>query len=227
VKIIVGLGNPGVQYKNSRHNIGFLVVDRIAKDNHISLSMRLPKIIYGLGWIDSERVVLLKPTTYMNRSGEAMIKAFRLFGGGMEDLITIHDDLDLPFGRLRFKRRGGDGGHQGVRSLIDSIGGNNFLRLKVRIAPKKDGSAEYVRRTLAKAERSALGEILSQARRPSRAPPRRHRAMNRFQKMTRWNKGILEYWVLDPHRKCLPSFHDSNVLIFILSLSSLSPFRSP
>jgi peptidyl-tRNA hydrolase, PTH1 family len=188
VKIIVGLGNPGVQYKNSRHNIGFLVVDRIAKDNHISLSMRLPKIIYGLGWIDSERVVLVKPTTYMNRSGEAMIKAFRLFGGGIEDLITIHDDLDLPFGRLRFKRRGGDGGHQGVRSLIDSIGGNNFLRLKVGIGrpPRGMEPAEYVLETLDKGERSELDEILSQAAEALKVALSEgvDWAMNRFQKKT-------------------------------------------
>ena len=118
MKIIVGLGNPGVQYENSRHNIGFLVVDRIAKTNHISLSTRLPKILYGLGWIDSEKVLLLKPTTFMNRSGEAIVKAFRLFGSGPEDLIIIHDDLDLSFGRLRFKKRGGDGG---VGFLVSEI----------------------------------------------------------------------------------------------------------
>ena len=166
--------------------MGYLEVDRIAKANHISLSMRLPRILYGLGWIDSERVVLVKPTTFMNRSGEAVIKAFRLFGSEMEDLIIIHDDLDLPFGKLRFKRRGGDGGHQGVRSLIDSLGGNNFLRLKVGIGrpPKGMDPAEYVLETLDKAERSPLDEILSRAAEVLRIALTEgvDRAMNRFQK---------------------------------------------
>jgi peptidyl-tRNA hydrolase, PTH1 family len=188
LKIIAGLGNPGIQYDLSRHNIGFLVVDRIAKTNHISLSVRLSKILYGLGRIDTERVALVKPTTFMNRSGEGILKAFRLFGCGMEDLVVIHDDLDLPFGRLRFKRRGGDGGHQGVRSIIDSTGENNFLRLKVGIGrpPRGMEPADYVLETLEKAERSQLDEILSRAAEALRVALAEgvDQAMNRFQKKT-------------------------------------------
>jgi PTH1 family peptidyl-tRNA hydrolase len=165
VKVIVGLGNPGIHYRGNRHNIGFLVADRLAKINHILISHRRFKALYGTGWIDSQEVVLAKPMAFMNRSGEAVKKALLFFCVGMEDLIVIHDDLDLPFGRLRFKRRGGDGGHQGVRSIIESMGGNAFLRLKVGIGrpPKGMEPAEYVLASFDEIERPLLDEMTSQA----------------------------------------------------------------
>jgi PTH1 family peptidyl-tRNA hydrolase len=146
VKLIVGLGNPGVLYEGTRHNIGFQVVDRLAEINHILISARRFKSLYGTGRINSQRVILLKPMTFMNRSGEAVGKAIDFFRIEIEDLIVIHDDLDLPLGRLRFKLRGGDGGHQGVRSIIEALGKNNFLRLKVGIGrpPRGMDPAEYV-----------------------------------------------------------------------------------
>jgi PTH1 family peptidyl-tRNA hydrolase len=163
VKIIVGLGNPGVHYQWSRHNIGFQVVDRLAEINHILVSTKRFKALYGTGWINSQVVALVKPMTFMNRSGEAVKKAIHFFHVGMEDLIVIHDDLDLPLGRLRFRRRGGDGGHQGVRSIIESIGGHTFLRLKVGIGrpPKEMEPAEYVLTSFDGIEQSYLNGILS------------------------------------------------------------------
>jgi PTH1 family peptidyl-tRNA hydrolase len=165
VKLIVGLGNPGVRYQRSRHNIGFLVVDRLAETNHILISNKRFKSLYVIGRVDSQKVVLVKPMTFMNRSGEAVKKAVHFFHVGMEDLIVIHDDLDLPFGRLRFKRRGGDGGHQGIRSIIESMGGNMFLRLKVGIGrpPKGVDPAEYVLNPFDEAQQPHLDEILNQA----------------------------------------------------------------
>ena len=165
MKVIVGLGNPGVHYRGIRHNIGFQVVDRLAEIHHILISTKRFKSLYGTGWIDSQRVILVKPMTFMNRSGEAVRKVVHFFQVGMEDLIVIHDDLDLPFGRLRFKRRGGDGGHQGVRSIIESIGGNTFLRLKVGIGrpPKGMDPAEYVLSPFDEAEQPPLDQIISQA----------------------------------------------------------------
>ena len=118
MKIIVGLGNPGITYRRTRHNIGFQVADRFSKINHIPIRTKGFKSLYGTGGIDSQQVILAKPLTFMNRSGEAVKKAFDFFPLGIEDLIVVHDDLDLPFGRLRFKRRGWDGGHQGIRSII-------------------------------------------------------------------------------------------------------------
>ena len=165
MKVIVGLGNPGVHYERTRHNIGFQIVDRLAEIHHILISAKRFKSLYGIGWIDSQKVVLVKPMTFMNRSGEAVKKAIHFFQVGMEDLIVIHDDLDLPFGRLRFKRRGSDGGHQGVRSIIESIGRNNFSRLKVGIGRPHKGMdpAEYVLTSFDKIEQSHLDGILSRA----------------------------------------------------------------
>jgi PTH1 family peptidyl-tRNA hydrolase len=149
----------------SRHNIGFQVVDRLARINHILISTRRLKSLYGIGQIDGREITLLKPMTFMNLSGEAVKKAVNFFGAGMEDLIVIHDDLDLSFGRVRFKQRGGDGGHQGVRSIIESLGGNHFLRLKVGIGRPPEGMdpAEHVLSDFDQIEQPRLDEIVSLA----------------------------------------------------------------
>jgi PTH1 family peptidyl-tRNA hydrolase len=165
VKVIVGLGNPGITYERTRHNIGFQVLDRLAEINHILISAKRFKSHYGAGQIDSERVILIKPMTLMNRSGEAVKKALLFFQVGIGDLIVIHDDLDLPFGRLRFKRRGGDGGHQGVRSIVESIGKNTFLRLKIGIGrpPRGMDPADYVLTPFEENQYSDLERIISKA----------------------------------------------------------------
>jgi peptidyl-tRNA hydrolase, PTH1 family len=189
VKIIVGLGNPGIPYRMTRHNIGFQVVDRVARINHISIRTKRFKSLCGTGWIDSQQVVLAKPMTFMNRSGEAVKKAADFFHLGVEDLVVVHDDLDLPFGRLRFKQRGGDGGHQGVRSLIERMGGNSFLRLKVGIGRPSQGMdpAEYVLEGFDKVEQSHLDQLLSQAAESLKVMLLEglEAAMNRFQKKGR------------------------------------------
>ena len=189
MKIIVGLGNPGIPYRMTRHNIGFQVVERLAKINHIPIRIKRFKSLYGTGWIDSQQVVLVKPMTFMNRSGEAVKKAADFFCLRMEDLVVVHDDLDLPVGRLRFKERGGDGGHQGVRSIIERMGENNFLRLKVGIGRPPQGMdpAGYVLETFDKVELSHLDQILSQAAESLRVMLLEglEKAMNRFQKKIR------------------------------------------
>lgn len=186
MKIIVGLGNPGTQYQMNRHNVGFQVVDRLAKLNRIPIRTKRFKSLYGTGWIDFQQVILSKPMTFMNRSGEAVKKAADFFRLAMEDLVVVHDDLDLPFGRLRFKRRGGDGGHQGVRSVIDAMGGNNFLRLKIGIGRPPAGmeSADYVLGVFDKNEQLSLNQILSEAADCLTVMLREglEKAMNQFQK---------------------------------------------
>ncbi len=165
MKLIAGLGNPGIQYQNHRHNIGFRVIDHLSKNHHIPLSTKKFHALYGIGQVESQEVLLLKPMTFMNRSGVAIREALDFFKLLPEDLIVIHDDLDLPFGRLRFKRKGGDGGHQGVRSIIESLGRNTFIRLKVGIGRPPEGMdpAEYVLSPFREEERLQLDEILSRA----------------------------------------------------------------
>jgi len=186
VKIIVGLGNPGISYRMTRHNIGFLAVDRLAKANRTPIRTKRFKSLFGTGWIDSQQAVFVKPMTFMNRSGEAVGGATNFFGSTIEDLLVLHDDLDLPFGRLRFKQRGGDGGHQGVRSIIDRMGGNNFLRLKIGIGRPPPGMdpADYVLEVFDKTEQPELDGILSQAAEAVRVMLLEglEKAMNQFQK---------------------------------------------
>ncbi len=190
MKIIVGLGNPGTEYRMSRHNIGFQVLDRIAQMNRISIRTRRFKSLYGTGRINSQQVILAKPMTFMNRSGEAVKKTTDFFHLGMEDLVVVHDDLDLPFGRLRFKRRGGDGGHQGVRSIIERMGGNNFLRLKVGVGRPPQGldSADYVLEVFDRIEQSLLDQILPLASESLKVMLLEglEKAMNQFQKRSEW-----------------------------------------
>ena len=169
MKIIVGLGNPGACYQWTRHNIGFQVVDRLAQENHFPICHKRFKAHCGKGRIGSQDVLLVKPLTYMNRSGLAVSQAVHFYKvdsqNRPQDLIVIHDDLDLPFGTFRIKRWGGDGGHQGIRSITESLGDNRFLRLKVGIGrpPRGRDPAEYVLDPFDGTERDALNGILLQA----------------------------------------------------------------
>ncbi len=165
MKIIVGLGNPGGDYHRTRHNIGFLVLDRLAQGNQISLSHKRFHACYGKGFIHSEHVLLVKPLTFMNLSGLAVRNVLDFYKAGPEALIVVHDDLDLPFGMLRIKRWGGDGGHQGVRSITEALGRNNFLRLKIGIGrpPRGKDPAAHVLSSFEANEESHLDETLTRA----------------------------------------------------------------
>lgn len=195
MKILAGLGNPGVQFKGSRHNIGFSVLDRLAQTHRISFSTSTKRLsgLYGIGAIESRDVILFKPMTFMNRSGEAILKATRFFQAGLEDLVVIHDDLDLPFGRLRFKLRGGDGGHLGIRSTIESLGANAFMRLRVGVGrpPKGMEPATYVLSPFNLSEQLCLNLILNQAAEALEVMLRNgvQCAMNRFQKKIKTEEG--------------------------------------
>jgi len=165
VKIIAGLGNPGVRYQWTRHNVGFQALDHLAELKRIVIATRRFKSIYGRGRIGSQEVLLVKPHTFMNLSGEAVKRVVDFFGASPEDLIVVHDDLDLPLGKLRFKQKGGDGGHQGIRSITEALGSNMFLRLKVGIGRPPEGMdpADYVLQTLNKSERVDFDHVASWA----------------------------------------------------------------
>lgn len=186
MKLIVGLGNPGAHFKESRHNIGFLVLDQLAKTHHISISTKRFNALYGRGAIQTQRVILFKPMTFMNRSGEAVKKALHFFQLGLENLIVIHDDLDLPFGSLRFKTKGGDGGHLGIRSTVESLGANTFVRLRLGIGRPPEGTepADYVLGSFDRPEEIPLNTTLDMAAEALQVMLLEgvQKAMNRFQK---------------------------------------------
>jgi PTH1 family peptidyl-tRNA hydrolase len=134
MKVIVGLGNPGKQYEMTRHNVGFWAIDKLAQDWNITLSTGKFKGLIGEGRIGMEKVLLVKPMTYMNLSGEcvgSLLNFYKL--DAEEDLLVIYDDLDLPCGKIRLRTKGSSGGHNGMKSLIAHLGTEEFKRIKVGI----------------------------------------------------------------------------------------------
>ena len=162
MRIVVGLGNPGPEYATSRHNAGFLVVDRITRRWCISLQPKTGKLKYGEGRVCGARVLFLEPQTYMNKSGEALTE---IYGGLVPPpVLVVHDDLDLSFGRLRVSRRAGAGGHRGVASIIETIG-PDFDRLRVGVGRPEGGVrvSDYVLDPMSFAEVESLEGTLEGA----------------------------------------------------------------
>ncbi len=133
MKLIAGLGNPGVRYSYSRHNIGFLVLDALARSEGIEINREKFGSCIGRGTISRVPVILSKPQTFMNLSGVAVGKLARYFDTGAEDVIVVHDDMDFPIGDVRIKVGGGAGGHKGLLSVIDHLGGAEFVRIRLGI----------------------------------------------------------------------------------------------
>jgi PTH1 family peptidyl-tRNA hydrolase len=131
--MVVGLGNPGQAYANTRHNAGFLVVDHVARKHAISVQRKKFDTVYGRGSIRGIDVILAKPMAFMNRSGIPVQSLLNYFKISMGNMLVIHDDIDLVLGRLKIKRKGGDGGHKGIRSIMDAFGGGEFTRLRIGI----------------------------------------------------------------------------------------------
>ena len=133
MKLIVGLGNPGQEYQNTRHNVGFYYIDLFASKNNLKLKEKF-KGMYVKTNINGEDIILLKPSTFMNLSGESVIKFVNYYKIIPEDILVIHDDLDIEIGRLKLKENGSSGGHNGIKSIIDNLQTENFKRLKVGIS---------------------------------------------------------------------------------------------
>lgn len=133
MKLVVGLGNPGMRYRLSRHNAGFLILDQLAFECDIPINQTLFDAHVGKGKIDGDGVILAKPQTFMNLSGIAVRKLTDYFRIDLQDVIVAHDDLDLPFHSIRLKSGGGHGGHKGLVSLIDHLGGQDFIRVRLGI----------------------------------------------------------------------------------------------
>jgi PTH1 family peptidyl-tRNA hydrolase len=133
MKLIVGLGNPGQVYAHNRHNIGFICLKHLARTQGIKLDKKQGKARIGRGEVAGAEAVLARPQTYMNLSGESVALLVRKFDIKLGDLLVIHDDLDLPLGKIRISRGSGSGGHKGVSSIIYSLGSQDFSRLRVGI----------------------------------------------------------------------------------------------
>lgn len=163
MKLIVGLGNPGEKYEDTRHNIGFLVVDYVARLMGVSMRPKGKSMVAELS-LEDEKAVLIKPLTYMNLSGEAVQEALHLWPTPLDQILVIHDDLDLPFGRLRFKRKGSHGGHNGLRSIISHVESEHFVRLKIGIGRPADGDViRYVLAPFTEEERRHLDDVVALA----------------------------------------------------------------
>jgi PTH1 family peptidyl-tRNA hydrolase len=131
--LIVGLGNPGPGYRRNRHNLGFVILERLAADIGLGPWRREHRAVWGRGLLDGRPVLLAKPATYMNRSGSAVRDLLAEAGLKPGDLFVLHDDLDMETGKVRFRDGGGHGGHNGLRSIIDALGTRDFKRIKVGI----------------------------------------------------------------------------------------------
>ena len=163
MKIIVGLGNPGKEYVNTRHNIGFMFVDEVAKTNNLSFYLdKSKRAELATVTIKGEKVVLVKPITYMNLSGEALRLVMDYYKVGVEDIIVIHDDLDLPTGKLRIRANGSSGGHNGLKSIIANIKTQEFKRIKIGI-DKKGAVIDYVLGKFSKMELEEISKVLFNA----------------------------------------------------------------
>ena len=163
-KLIVGLGNPGPQYSWTRHNAGFMVLDRLSRLSGIPVTRKAFSGLAGDGNWEGERVYLLKPQTFMNLSGRSVAEALRFYKLSLADLIVIHDDLDIPFGQVRLKEGGGHGGHNGLRSLAQELGSADYARIRIGIGRPAHGDVvNYVLANFAKGEMDALLEILDGA----------------------------------------------------------------
>ncbi len=127
------MGNPGAEYADTRHNVGFMVVDALAATHRIALDRRKFNVVYGRGRIGGGEVLLAKPQAYMNRSGPPLRQLADYFRIQREAMIVIHDDIDLAFERLKIKEKGGDGGHRGIKSVVEAFGGDQFVRLRVGV----------------------------------------------------------------------------------------------
>ncbi len=143
MKLVVGLGNPGKEYAHNRHNVGFRCINHLAKLHAINVKQRQCQSQVGMGTISGTKILLAKPKTFVNRSGDAIKQLMRKHGIAADDLIVIHDDLDLPLGKIRIRNKGSAGGHRGINSIISALGSPDFCRIKIGIGrPAEEQSTD-------------------------------------------------------------------------------------
>ncbi|AKQ64897.1 Peptidyl-tRNA hydrolase [Myxococcus hansupus] len=168
MKLIVGLGNPGREYERHRHNIGFMVVEALLARARASLNQEKFAAKVGQGTLAGERVLFVEPQTFMNLSGRSVAEAARFYKVAVEDVLVIHDELDLPLGRLQLKAGGGSGGHNGLKSIVSSLGDESFIRLRFGIGKPEGPNARervsgYVLSNFDDGERREMDALIDRA----------------------------------------------------------------
>ena len=162
-KLIIGLGNPGEEYKNNRHNVGFILIDKIAQELSLNFDNNKKKSLYARGKSKDIEYILLKPQTFMNLSGESAIYVSKFFNVKLEDIIVIYDDMDIPFGSFKIKKGGSSGGHNGIKSLIAHLQSDDFTRIRIGIGRPSAGKKvnDYVLSNFSKKEREELDTVIA------------------------------------------------------------------
>lgn len=160
--LVVGLGNPGKEYYDSRHNVGFLAVDKIADRIGLRLSRQGFGSLYNIGMISGKKVLLIKPQTYMNKSGAAVSQARSFYNADINEIIVIHDEMDLPLGKIKIKKNGGSAGHNGIKSIIHHLGSDDFPRIRIGVGkPVHKGDAvNHVLSDFTDSEKEIISGIL-------------------------------------------------------------------
>ena len=163
--LIIGLGNPEEDYANTRHNMGFNVINQISENYNIKVSKTKFDALYGMGEILGKKVILIKPQTYMNLSGESVIKFKKFYKISNKDIIVIYDDVDLNVGDIRLKPKGGAGTHNGMKSVIECVNTEEFIRVRVGIGmpQNKEDMINYVIGAIPKREKEILNESVKKA----------------------------------------------------------------
>jgi PTH1 family peptidyl-tRNA hydrolase len=163
--VIVGLGNPGKQYEHTRHNVGFDVIDILAKEYGASVTKMKHKALIGECRVGSEKVLLVKPQTYMNLSGETLIDIYQYYKVELEDIIVVYDDIDLDVGKIRIRKKGSAGSHNGMKSIIKCLGSGDFPRVRVGVSKPEAGAdlANFVLSRFRKEEQLDIDNGLEKA----------------------------------------------------------------
>ncbi|HMM06342.1 MAG TPA: aminoacyl-tRNA hydrolase [Clostridiales bacterium] len=166
MKIIVGLGNPGIKYETTRHNVGFIAADLIADDFDLKIDQKGMCCLYHSFFYHGEKIILVKPQTYMNLSGECVGQIARYYKVENEDILVIADDLSLPVGTLRFRAKGSSGGHNGLKSIIAHLQGDDFPRLKIGIG-QGNNAVDHVLGHFNEEEWAKVAEMIEKAKEAS------------------------------------------------------------
>jgi peptidyl-tRNA hydrolase, PTH1 family len=182
--LLVGLGNPGREYRNTRHNIGFMAIERLAADLGIKMTKVQAKAIIGLTPFESAKLVLVKPQTFMNLSGQAVASLARFYRVPFEQILVIHDDIDLPVASIRIRPAGGSAGQKGVASIIEKLGTQTFARMRIGVGrpPGRMAAPDYVLQQFDKSEQALMERVTEAASEAARVFVREglNAAMNKY-----------------------------------------------